>query len=68
MNTAASNAGPVWIKSSYSGDNGGNCLEVATQATTVHIRDSKNDPATGAILTLSLDTWKNFLRTHVTHP
>ncbi|WP_240797780.1 DUF397 domain-containing protein [Streptomyces sp. F001] len=30
-----------WFKSSYSGDEGGACIEVALQPTTIHIRDSK---------------------------
>lgn len=30
-----------WFKSSYSGSEGGACLEVATRPTAVHIRDSK---------------------------
>ncbi|MFJ8163146.1 DUF397 domain-containing protein [Streptomyces sp. NPDC096136] len=38
-----------WFKSSYSGDEGGQCLEVATTPTTVHVRDSKvpDGPALG---------------------
>ncbi|MDT7846328.1 DUF397 domain-containing protein [Streptomyces justiciae] len=30
-----------WFKSSYSGSEGGNCVEVATEPGVVHIRDSK---------------------------
>ncbi|AZM89657.1 DUF397 domain-containing protein [Streptomyces sp. W1SF4] len=30
-----------WIKSSYSGSNGGNCVEVATTPAAIHVRDSK---------------------------
>ena len=30
-----------WFKSSYSGSEGGACVEVATAPTTIHIRDSK---------------------------
>ncbi|WP_436786454.1 DUF397 domain-containing protein [Yinghuangia sp. YIM S10712] len=30
-----------WIKSSYSGSGGGNCVEVAAAATAMHVRDSK---------------------------
>ena len=33
---------PAWRKSSYSGDNGGDCIEVARLAKGVGIRDSKN--------------------------
>ncbi|MEV0372013.1 DUF397 domain-containing protein [Streptomyces sp. NPDC050636] len=31
-----------WRKSSYSGDKGGDCVEIATLPTTIAIRDSKN--------------------------
>ncbi|MEU8031974.1 DUF397 domain-containing protein [Streptomyces sp. NPDC049099] len=34
-------AAMAWFKSSYSSSEGGNCLEVAASASTVHIRDSK---------------------------
>ncbi|NJQ06082.1 DUF397 domain-containing protein [Streptomyces lonarensis] len=37
---------PVWLTSSYSGSNGGQCIEVATNVATSHgqvpVRDSKN--------------------------
>jgi hypothetical protein len=55
MNTAAM----TWFKSSYSSNEGGNCIEVATQPTTIHIRDSKNP--TGPTLTLAPTTWTEFL-------
>jgi len=31
----------VWFKSSYSGNEGGECLEAATTPDAIHIRDSK---------------------------
>ncbi|MFJ4746340.1 DUF397 domain-containing protein [Streptomyces albogriseolus] len=31
----------VWFKSSYSGTNGGDCVEVAADAGAVYVRDSK---------------------------
>ncbi|MEU0069302.1 DUF397 domain-containing protein [Streptomyces sp. NPDC006332] len=31
----------AWFKSSYSGNEGGECLEVAASVGTVHVRDSK---------------------------
>ncbi|MFC9395404.1 DUF397 domain-containing protein [Streptomyces sp. NPDC057027] len=49
----------VWFKSSYSTGDGGNCVEVASCPTTVHVRDSKNP--TGPQLTLSPGTWTEFL-------
>ncbi|MEV6976315.1 DUF397 domain-containing protein [Kitasatospora sp. NPDC093806] len=49
-----------WRKSSYSSDNGGNCIEVALgQPTTVPVRDSK-DPA-GPNLTFTPTAWRTFL-------
>ncbi|MFD7243567.1 DUF397 domain-containing protein [Streptomyces massasporeus] len=49
-----------WRKSSYSSDQGGQCLEVAeTPEDTVAIRDSKN-PA-GPILTLDPATFTTFV-------
>lgn len=33
---------PLWIKSSYSSEQGGNCVEVATEADCVRVRDSKD--------------------------
>ena len=48
-----------WFKSSYSSNEGGNCIEVATQSAAVHVRDSKN---TGPTLTVAPGTWAVFLR------
>ncbi|MFJ6015359.1 DUF397 domain-containing protein [Streptomyces sp. NPDC092952] len=31
-----------WVKSSYSGSGGDNCVEVAVGAEAVHVRDSKD--------------------------
>ena len=47
-----------WIKSSYSGSQGGDCIEVATQPFAVHVRDSKN---TGPTLLVTPGTWAAFL-------
>ncbi|MFI8533877.1 DUF397 domain-containing protein [Streptomyces aquilus] len=56
-----------WFKSSYSGGQGGECLEVALTPTTIHIRDSKTPatPATPTTPTLQVTpaTWKAFLNT-----
>ncbi|MEW2515157.1 DUF397 domain-containing protein [Streptomyces sp. NPDC046870] len=62
MSTAATHRTPdslAWFKSSYSGSQGGDCLEVATTPTTIHIRDSKNTP--GPALAVSPATWTRFL-------
>jgi hypothetical protein len=49
-----------WKKSSYSGTNGGQCVEVARNLPgIVAVRDSKN-PA-GPALTFTLDEWRAFL-------
>ncbi|MDQ0600295.1 hypothetical protein QF037_004640 [Streptomyces canus] len=48
-----------WFKSSYSGDEGGACVEVATQPTAVHVRDSKN-PA-GPQLAVAPGAWAAFV-------
>jgi hypothetical protein len=49
-----------WRKASYSGTNGGGCVEVATsQPGIVAVRDSK-DP-NGPALILSADQWAGFV-------
>ncbi|GHE81410.1 hypothetical protein GCM10014715_41230 [Streptomyces spiralis] len=50
----------VWFKSSYSGNEGGECLEAAFDPATVHIRDSKA-PAR-AQLAFHLPQWTAFVR------
>ncbi|MEU4473517.1 DUF397 domain-containing protein [Micromonospora sp. NPDC023888] len=51
--------GAVWRKSTRSGDNGGDCVEVATNlADTVAVRDSKD--SLGAVLTFSPKAWSAF--------
>lgn len=51
----------AWFKSSYSTNEGGECLEIATAPTTIHIRDSKN--LTGPALAVTPTAWTAFLRT-----
>ncbi|MBQ1114975.1 DUF397 domain-containing protein [Streptomyces anulatus] len=48
-----------WFKSSYSGSEGGNCVEVATCPHTIHIRDSKD--LTVPALAVSPDSWASFV-------
>ncbi len=48
----------VWRKSSYSGSNGGACVEVGTAGLAVAVRDSKNP--NGPLLAFAADTWKAF--------
>ncbi|MFE0138206.1 DUF397 domain-containing protein [Streptomyces sp. NPDC059037] len=59
MNTTNPPADLVWVKSSYSGAEGGNCVEVATEPMTVHVRDSKN--LQGSALALSGTQWGAFV-------
>ncbi|SEC94563.1 protein of unknown function [Streptomyces sp. 2131.1] len=49
-----------WFKSSYSGTNGGNCVEVATCPHAIHVRDSKD--TTVPALTVSPDAWAVFIQ------
>ncbi|AJE43074.1 DUF397 domain-containing protein [Streptomyces nodosus] len=63
MNNAESStaaSGLAWFKSSYSGAEGGECVEVATAAASVHIRDSK--AITGPIVTVSRKAWTGFVQ------
>ncbi|WP_406283177.1 DUF397 domain-containing protein [Streptomyces sp. NBC_00209] len=54
------NAEPLaWFKSSYSGAEGGDCIEVAAGAGAVHVRDSK--VTAGPVLHLSRDAWAGFV-------
>ncbi|MEU8786929.1 DUF397 domain-containing protein [Streptomyces sp. NPDC048637] len=55
-----------WFKSSYSGSEGGNCVEVATCPSALHIRDSKNPD--GPSLTMSAAAWAAFLADVSTGP
>jgi len=50
----------AWFKSSYSDGEGGECVEVATCPTTIHVRDSKQPEATAPNLRLSPATWVAF--------
>ncbi|MEU5809103.1 DUF397 domain-containing protein [Streptomyces sp. NPDC047718] len=54
------NAEPLtWFKSSYSGAEGGDCVEVAAGTGVVHVRDSKTVP--GPVLQVSRETWARFI-------
>jgi Domain of unknown function (DUF397) len=60
MISASSLPGAVWRKSSYSGSNGGDCLEVAHNARfTAPVRDSKRPD--GPALILGLPAWNTFV-------
>lgn len=60
----AENAAPgpaplAWRKSSYSGGEGGNCVETAASEQTIHIRDSKS--LCSPEITASPRAWTAFL-------
>jgi Domain of unknown function (DUF397) len=48
----------AWRTSSYSGDNGGACIEVGTTGPAIAVRDSKHP--NGLQLAFTPDTWKTF--------
>ncbi|MFE1554949.1 DUF397 domain-containing protein [Streptomyces sp. NPDC058734] len=49
----------AWFKSSYSGSDGDDCVEVAKGTQTIHVRDSKNERSPE--LALSPTAWSNFI-------
>ncbi|MEU5180748.1 DUF397 domain-containing protein [Streptomyces longwoodensis] len=51
-----------WFKSTYSGSDGGQCLEVAVTPHAIHVRDSKTAPDTSTpTLHITPATWTDFL-------
>jgi hypothetical protein len=48
----------TWRTSSYSGNSGGNCVEVGTAAQLIAVRDSK-DPD-GSVLAFAANAWAAF--------
>jgi hypothetical protein len=60
MKTDRSHALPLnWFKSSYSGGEGGECVEIASAPSAVHVRDSKNTGEGGFAVTPG--AWTAFL-------
>jgi hypothetical protein len=49
-----------WIKSSYSGASGGNCVEANDSGSAVLVRDTKD--RTGPVLRFSADAWRQFAK------
>src|SRR5437868_6155649 len=49
---------PRWRKSSYSGSNGGDCVEVADHAGRVLVQDTKD--RSGPVLSVSAEAWRRF--------
>ncbi|GGV00050.1 hypothetical protein GCM10010211_79270 [Streptomyces albospinus] len=56
----------VWVKSSYSSEEGGECVEVAPGSTDVHIRDSKD--ITRSALRASPAAWAAFVDFAIAQP
>ncbi|MHA4947118.1 DUF397 domain-containing protein [Micromonospora sp. SD19] len=53
-------SGAVWRKSTRSGDNGGDCVEVAINLpNAVAVRDSKD--SAGPLLTFTAQAWTDFI-------
>ena len=50
----------TWFKSSHSGAEGGQCVEVAASAGAVHVRDSKDKA--GPVLGFTPAEWGAFVR------
>ena len=50
--------GNGWRKSSYSGGNGGDCIEVGTEPGMILVRDSKDTD--GTVLTFGREAWSAF--------
>ncbi|MFJ2257263.1 DUF397 domain-containing protein [Streptomyces sp. NPDC087844] len=64
MNNAESSAiasDLTWFKSSYSGAEGGQCVEIAAGTGVVHVRDSK--AVAGPVVRLSREAWAGFIET-----
>ncbi|MFK0216230.1 DUF397 domain-containing protein [Streptomyces sp. NPDC090298] len=62
MNVTETNAAteePTWFKSSYSGAEGGECVEVAASTSQVLVRDSKDKA--GPVLCLAPQGWATFV-------
>ncbi|MFK0167682.1 DUF397 domain-containing protein [Streptomyces sp. NPDC090306] len=51
-----------WRKSSYSSNEGGECVEVAARTSSaVHVRDSKHRATTAPVLRVAPGAWTAFL-------
>ena len=55
-----------WRKSSYSGGNGGGCVEVASTPGAVLVRDTTN--RAGAVLAVPAAAWQRFTSSLVSRP
>ncbi|MEV5257135.1 DUF397 domain-containing protein [Streptomyces anulatus] len=50
-----------WFKSSYSTNDGPDCVEVAAAPTTIHVRDTKQLPTSGPHLGFAPAAWADFV-------
>lgn len=55
------NDGATWRKSTYSGNNGGSCIEAGSVPGTVLVRDTKQH-GTGPVLRITPGAWEAFTR------
>ncbi|MFG7942210.1 DUF397 domain-containing protein, partial [Streptomyces cacaoi] len=55
-----STAGLAWFKSSYSGTQGDDCVEVAIVERAVHVRDSKD--VSRPAFAVGREGWRQFVR------
>ncbi|MFB7468004.1 DUF397 domain-containing protein [Streptomyces sp. NPDC056224] len=60
MGSSQDLTGMLWRKSSYSGNTGGDCVEVAAQPCLVAVRDSKNPD--GPVFTVAPEAFGAFVR------
>jgi hypothetical protein len=49
----------TWFKSTHSGDEGGECVEVAVDRAAIHVRDSKE--LGGSQLAFTRNAWSGFV-------
>jgi hypothetical protein len=52
------NIEPRWRKATYSGNGGGDCVEVGDAAHVIAVRDTKDRD--GGTLSVSADAWRTF--------
>nr|WSW45690.1 DUF397 domain-containing protein [Streptomyces sp. NBC_01001] len=60
MGSSQNPTGETWRKSSYSGNTGGDCVEVAAQPCGVAVRDSKRPD--GPVFTVAPEAFGAFVR------
>ena len=54
--------GATWRKSTYSGSDGGNCIETGSASGAVYVRDTKQH-GRGPVLTFPAGAWASFAET-----